>query len=75
MIDFLIENARGECLALDAKLGIHSIKPTHLPHAFVKQFPQVKQLILVSFGGKKQQLSNACLQLPITELAKYLADF
>ena len=74
-IDFLIENARGECLALDAKLGIHSIKPANLPHAFAKQFPQTKQLILVSFGGKKQQLSNTCLQLPITELAHYLADF
>ena len=74
-IDFIIENGKGDVIAMDAKMGIHSVNAVTLPTSFKKSFPKVKTLVIVSFDGKKIWLSKHCLQLPITALAEYLSDF
>lgn len=74
-IDFLLQNAKGDVLALDAKLGIHGVSAIALPSSLKKQFPKLKQLLLVSFGGNIIKLSDSCLQMPITKLADYLKSF
>lgn len=73
-VDFLLENGQNQHLAIDAKLGIHSVSPQRLPSAFLKMFGQT-ELVLVSFGGQKIKLSSHCLQVPITQLAEVLAQF
>lgn len=74
-IDFIIENARGDILALDAKMSIQATKPVKIPKSFHKVFPKVTQIILVTFGGNRMQLSNECLQLPIYQLKDLLETF
>lgn len=74
-VDFIIENARGNILALDAKMSIQATKPIKIPKSFHKVFPKVTQIILVTFGGDKMQLSNECLQLPIHQLKNLLETF
>jgi predicted AAA+ superfamily ATPase len=74
-IDFVIEKANGDVLALDAKMGIHSVEPKSLPKSFTNTFKNVKQLILVSFGGKKLFLTKNCMQLPISKLTDFLRNF
>lgn len=71
-IDFLIETEDGTLLALDAKLSIHGADPIPLPASFAKTFPEVKELILVTFGGKKMRLSKSCIQIPLAELTEFL---
>ena len=71
-VDFLIENEKGEIIALDAKLGIMGVDPIPVPQALKKAFPKLKQIIAVSYGGQSLQLSKECLQIPITQLTKYL---
>ncbi|MES2662421.1 MAG: ATP-binding protein [Pseudomonadota bacterium] len=74
-IDFLIKTTSGEIIALDAKLGIHSVSPINLPFSFLKDFPKIKKIYIVSIGGKRQILSQSCEQIPITELTNFLKDF
>ena len=71
-IDFVIENSTGDMLALEAKLSIHGAEPISLPPALSKTFPKLKQIILITFDGKKQWLSKECLQLPLAELTDFL---
>jgi predicted AAA+ superfamily ATPase len=75
-VDFIIETDKGHVLAIDAKMGIHSVKSTPLPPAFVKQFgTKVKELIIVSLAEQSRQLGPGCLQLPLTQLTAYLKQF
>ena len=59
-IDFVIEN---------------SADPVPLPTVLSKIFPNLKQIILVTFGGKKHWLSKDCLQVPLTELTDFLLEW
>lgn len=74
-IDFLLENGKGEVLALDAKLGIYGAEPLPIPPALSKTFPNLKQTIVVTYNGKKLWLSKECLQVPITELTDFLLNW
>ncbi len=71
-IDFVIKTETGKIIAMDAKLGIHSVSPTSLPTSFKKTFPEVEKLYLVSIAGKRQALSKNCEQIPISELTEFL---
>ncbi len=59
-------------LALDARLAIHGADPLPLPHSLKNAYPQLKQTIVVTYGGKQTYLSQECLQLPLTELTPFL---
>ena len=74
-IDFLIVTNSGDVIALDAKMGMQNVQPAKLPTSFKKIFPKAKQLILVTFGGQKLQLSDECLALPIVGLHDFLAEY
>ncbi len=74
-IDFIIESDDGKIIAIDAKLSIHGADPTPLPASFAKTFPHVKELVLVTYGGKKIRLSQNCLQVPVSELTQFLLNF
>ena len=71
-IDFIIDNGKGDILALDAKLSVHGANPIPIPSGLRKTFPHLKSLVLVTYQGKKLQLSQECLQVPVAELTKYL---
>ena len=72
-IDFLITTASGETFAFDAKMSMQSTRPIALPPSFKKMFPQVKQIILITFMGRKIQLSDECIAIPIEALHDFLA--
>jgi uncharacterized protein len=67
-IDFVIITNDGRVLALDAKMSIQSTKAISIPPAFKKVFPQVNQIIIVTFGGKTVRLSSESLAVPIQSL-------
>ena len=73
-VDFIIDTGTGHIIALDAKLGIHNVKPQNIPANFAKTFPQVKELLLVSLGGQLKKLSDTCRQIPLAELTDYLLN-
>lgn len=74
-IDFLIFTSTGEVLALDAKMSLQTTQPVRIPPQFKKLFPEVKQIVLVTFGGPKIQLSHECLAVPVSELHDMLQMF
>ncbi len=74
-VDFIIEKADGQVLALEAKMGIHSVEPVSIPKSLQKQFPKLKKIVIVSYGGEEKSLSGQSLQLPIAKLGDYLAKF
>ena len=51
---------------------MQAVQPVKLPAVFKKTFPDTKQIILVTFGGKSIQLSPECVTIPITELHDFL---
>lgn len=71
-VDFLLDDGKGNILALDAKLGIHGTTSVPIPPILSKTFPQVRELLLVTYGGSKIRLSSSCLQVPVTHLTDYL---
>jgi uncharacterized protein len=71
-IDFIIDNGKGEILALDAKLSIHGAEPLPIPKTLSQAFPHLKHTTLVTYDGKKLWLSKDCLQIPLTELTDFL---
>lgn len=73
-IDFLIQTEADKMIALDAKLGIHSVSAVLLPPSFKKEFPESSLFYLVSIGGKRQKLSAFCEQIPITQLTSFLLE-
>lgn len=74
-IDFIIDNGKGDILAIDAKLGIHGANPMPPPPVLSKTFPKLKHMIVVTYDGKKLWLSKNCLQVPITDLTDYLLEW
>lgn len=74
-VDFIIENAQGKVLAIEVKLSIHGADPISIPPSLSKTFPDLKQIVLVTFDGKKQWLSKECLQIPLTDLTDFLLEF
>lgn len=74
-VDFIIEDSYGRRLALEAKLSIHGADPVPLPKSLSETFPDIKQIVLVTFGGKQMALSRSCIQLPIAELTQFLLDW
>jgi len=73
-IDFLIITQSGKVVALDAKMSVQSVQPAKLPHSFKKMFPQAEQIVLVTFGGQRIQLSKECLVIPINKLHEFLLE-
>jgi len=71
-IDFLIVTKSGKVIALDAKMSMQNVQPVKLPASFKKLFPQVENITLVTFGGKKLQLSKECIAIPISQLHEFL---
>ncbi len=71
-IDFLLVAASGEVVALDAKMSLNSVQPARLPPSFLKLFPRARQIVLVTFGGQRLQLSRECLAIPLPELHDFL---
>ena len=71
-VDFIIEKDNGEILAVEVKLSIHGADSISIPSVLSKTFPDLKQIILVTFDGKKQWLSKQCLQIPVAELTNFL---
>jgi uncharacterized protein len=71
-IDFLIVTKSGKVIALDSKMSMQSVQPAKLPASFKKTFPQVKQLVLITYGGERIKLSKECLVVPIAELHAFL---
>lgn len=74
-VDFIIENAKGDILALDTKMGIYSVDPVKIPRALAATYPKLKEIILVTYDGNKLRLSKECTQLPISELTSFLVDW
>jgi len=74
-VDFIIENESGEILAIDAKLGIHNVDPIKIPNSLLATFPQMKQIIIVTYGGRELWLSKNCLQVPISQLTQFLLNW
>ncbi len=74
-VDFILENSQGKILALEAKLSIHGAEPVSLPPTLSHTFPNLKEVTLVTFGGKKHWLSKDCLQVPLAELTGFLLEW
>lgn len=72
-IDFIIQ-AGDKYLALEAKLGIQSIEPVRLPKSLHEAIPEIKELILVNYGGEVKKLSPSCAQVPLKYLTNYLLE-
>lgn len=71
-VDFIIKNEKGDILALDSKLGILGVDPIKIPPSLAKTFPQLSQIIVVSYDGKRQMISKECLQVPLSQLTPFL---
>ena len=74
-IDFVIQNAQGDILALDTKLGVHSVQLQTLPRSFQKNHPDVKTLYIVSMASERKKLNNHCEQIPLFELKQFLLEW
>lgn len=74
-IDFLLITDTGKIVAMEAKMSLQATHPVRIPPGFKKLFPQVRQIILVTFGGNRIQLSQECLAIPVTELHNTLMAF
>lgn len=74
-VDFIIENGKGDVLALDAKLGMMGIDPIKIPLSLSQTFPHLKTIVVVSYGGKKLMLSKECLQVPLKDLTEFLLSW
>lgn len=61
----------GDVPALDAKLGIYGVEPIKIPPGLAKTF-MLKQIVLVSYEGKKLTCNQDCIQIPISSLTEYL---
>ncbi len=74
-LDFILKTSENTQEIFEVKLAVQNT-PTNLayPKAFQKLFAPKKPLILVTFGGKKMQLSQQCMVLPVAQLHDYLAD-
>ena len=70
-IDFIIQTLSGEVIALDARMRMNPTQAAKLSPGLTKVFPQVKQLILVTFGGEKFQSSPDCMAIPLAGLADF----
>lgn len=74
-VDFIIQNDKDKVLAIEVKLSIHSAEPVLIPSSLLRTFPDLKQIILVTFNGKRHWLSKNCLQIPLSDLTEYLLDW
>lgn len=71
-IDFVIK-VQDEVHVFEAKLSISGIpKAVTYPGAFSKDLAPKHPLVIVTMGGRRLQLSDQCLTLPIAELHEYL---
>src|SRR3990167_2127490 len=71
-IDFIIAMPDGSVVVIDAKMSMQKTHPISLPPRFKKLFPKTKHIFLVTFGGRKMQLSDECVSVPISELYNFL---
>jgi hypothetical protein len=54
---------------------IKTVSPMQIPRGLARTFPSLKQMILVTYDGKKLWLTKECLQLPLSELTRFLLDW
>jgi uncharacterized protein len=73
-IDFLVLDRRGRCVALEAKLGIQSVEPVGLSLRRRPGLPDLRQIGVVTAGGKIQPLSPESIQVPLAKLADHLLE-
>jgi len=71
-IDFLIVTEKGRIIILDAKMSTHGAQAVKIPKQFQSLFPEVQEIILVTLGGERLQLSSSCATIPISELHDFL---
>lgn len=72
-IDFVLKTSKDTIYTFETKLAMQNVLPNvRHPSAFQKQFSSEIPLVIVTFGGKKLQLSKHCVALPIAELHDYL---
>lgn len=72
-VDFIIQTARGEKYAIEAKYAIHGVSTSvSYPPAYLKQFNPQTPLIVVTSGGNEIQLSPTVKTVPIHLLHDYL---
>lgn len=74
-IDFMIVTEAGKVIALDAKMSIKCTQAIAIPKTFAASFPATKEIIIVTYGGEKRQLSDVCLALPLADLHDFLRNF
>lgn len=72
-IDFVLKTADDAVYAFEAKLAIQNVpQAVGYPSTFQKHFSPQTPLVIITFGGKKLQLSANCTVLPIAGLHDYL---
>lgn len=72
-IDFILQTSKNKIYAFEVKLAIQGIATAiNYPSAFKKHFSLQTPLIVVTFGGKRLQLSENCQVVPIATLHGYL---
>lgn len=74
-IDFLIKNATGDLIALEAKLSPTKASNVFLPPYFAKAYPEVDKIYVVTLSGQKLQVSDQCTVVPIAQLHDLLLQF
>lgn len=72
-VDFIIKTAAGRFHLFEVKYAIHGIsKAIACPPAFKTEFGKDTKLTVITSGGERLQLSQACMLLPIMQLHDYL---
>jgi len=74
-VDFLVEaqTRKGtRWIALDAKLGIHNVRPMPVPAQLKREGLGLSEIWVVTPGGEERRLSEESLQVPIPALSAKL---
>ena len=74
-VDFLIVTSSGHVIPLEAKMSMQTTHPIRIPASFKKMFSNIKKIIIITFGGRRIQLSEECECIPIAELHDVLLNF
>lgn len=73
-VDFLLETSKNNYHAFEAKLALQGMPEQILyPRKFQKEFQLKNPLVIITFGGKKLNLSEECVSVPIALLHDYLS--
>lgn len=76
-IDFLVElhgPGRSTWLALEAKFANQAVEAVSVPQTMAKEFPDLKEVWVVTPGGAEVQLAPHSRQVPIRHLTRMLSQ-